>query len=107
MHILLDMTQDEAEILKGNDYTQYARLLGFNTNGQTLLKSIKANTSIPIISKPVNALKQLDKLGVMSLSKDIYTSNIYESLKQQKSLNQSSQQIKIKNEFTREIIRLP
>jgi predicted nucleotidyltransferase len=107
MHILLDMTHDESELLKGNDYTQYARLLGFNTNGQSLLKSIKANASIPIISKPVNALKQLDKLGVMSLSKDIYTANIYESLKQQKSLNQSLNQAKIRNEFTREIIRLP
>jgi hypothetical protein len=43
----------------------------------------------------------------MSLSKDIYTANIYESLKQQKSLNQALNQFKIKNEFTREIIRLP
>jgi predicted nucleotidyltransferase len=107
MHILLDMTQDTAEILKENDYTQYARLLGFNANGQALLKSIKANASIPIITKPINALKQLDKPSILSLSKDIYSANIYESLKQQKSLALSSLQVKIKNEYAREIIRLP
>ncbi len=107
MHILLDMMQDEADILKENDYSQYARLLGFNANGQTLLKAIKANSSIPIITKPVNALKQLDKLGVMSLSKDIYVSNIYESIKQQKIFNTLPKQPMIKNELTREIIRLP
>jgi hypothetical protein len=101
------MTQDTAEILKENDYTQYARLLGFNTNGQALLKSIKANASIPIITKPINALKQLDKPSILSLSKDIYSANIYESLKQQKSLTLSSLQAKIKNEYAREIIRLP
>jgi predicted nucleotidyltransferase len=101
MHILLDMTQNDADILKENDYSRYARLLGFSQKGQTLLKSIKANSSIPIITKPVSALKQLDKIGAMSLSKDIYAANIYESVKQQKSLGNS----KIKNELTQEIIK--
>jgi predicted nucleotidyltransferase len=101
MHILLDMTQNDADILKENDYSHYARLLGFSQKGQTLLKSIKANSSIPIITKPVSALKQLDKVSVMSLSKDIYAANIYECVKQQKSLGNS----KIKNELTQEIIK--
>jgi hypothetical protein len=101
MHILLDMTQNDADILKENDYNRYARLLGFSQKGQTLLKSIKANSSIPIITKPVSALKQLDKIGAMSLSKDIYAANIYESVKQQKSLGNN----KIKNELTQEIIK--
>jgi predicted nucleotidyltransferase len=100
MHILLDMTQNDADILKGNDYSSYARLLGFSPNGQTLLKSIKANSSIPIVTKPVNALKQLDKVSVMSLAKDIHAANIYESVKQQKSPATG----KIKNELTRQII---
>jgi hypothetical protein len=95
------MTQDEADILKENDYSLYARLLGFTPNGQTLLKSIKANSSIPIITKPVAALKQLDNIAVMSLSKDIYAANIYEIIKQQKSNNKA----KIKNELTKEIIK--
>jgi predicted nucleotidyltransferase len=107
MHILLDMSQDDAEELKANDYSQYARLLGFTANGRLLLKSVKANSSIPIITKPVNALRQLDKLGAMSLSKDIYVANIYESLKQQKMIGTLSKKPMIKNELTREIIRLP
>jgi predicted nucleotidyltransferase len=100
-HILLDMTQDDANILKENDYSPYARLLGFSPNGQTLLKSIKANSSIPIITKPADALKKLDDISVMSLKKDIYAANIYESVKQQKSNNGS----KINNELTAKIIK--
>jgi predicted nucleotidyltransferase len=108
MHILLDMTQNDADILKEYDYSQYARLLGFTTKGQELLKSIKANSSIPIITKPVNALKQpkANSPALVSLKKDIYAANIYESVKQQKTLGRFSKQVKIKNELTREIIRL-
>jgi predicted nucleotidyltransferase len=101
MHILLDMTQKDSDLLKENGYSLYARLLGFSQKGQTLLKSIKANSSIPIITKPVSALKQLDKVSVMSLIKDIYAANIYESIKQQKSLGNC----KIKNELTQKIIK--
>jgi hypothetical protein len=43
----------------------------------------------------------------MSLSKDIYVANIYESLKQQKMIGTLSKKPMIKNELTREIIRLP
>jgi predicted nucleotidyltransferase len=104
MHILLDMSQDDAELLKSRDYSQYARLLGFTSHGQEILKHIKANTSIPIVTKPVDALKVLDDISAMSLSKDIYAANIYESLKQQKAFREIRKPSVLKNEFTRELI---
>jgi predicted nucleotidyltransferase len=106
MHILLDMSQDDAELLKSNDYSLYARLLGFTSHGQELLKYIKANSSIPIVTKPVDAIKALDDISVMSLSKDIYVSNIYESLKQQKAFREKRKPSMLRNEFTRELIIL-
>jgi predicted nucleotidyltransferase len=106
MHILLDMSQDDAELLKSNDYSLYARLLGFTSHGQELLKYIKANSSIPIVTKPVDAIKALDDISVMSLSKDIYVSNIYESLKQQKAFRENRKPSMLRNEFTRELIIL-
>lgn len=84
MHILLGLTQEQAGALKQADYTPYARLLGFTSRGQKLLKSIKANTSIPVITKPVHALKQFHGVALTTLQSDLFAADIYESIRQQK-----------------------
>lgn len=86
MHILLDMTQDSADALKRDDYALYARLLGFTDHGKQLLKSIKANASIPVITKLSSARKQLDGTALMSLQSDIHAADIYDSVQYQKQL---------------------
>ena len=109
MHILLNMTQENAELLKAKDYSQYARLLGFTACVKELLKSIKANASIPIITKPVNALKQLDGPALLSLRSDLFAATVYERTKQQKLTRMSyyTSSAAFQNELTRELIRLP
>ncbi|MDE7321235.1 MAG: nucleotidyltransferase [Lachnospiraceae bacterium] len=109
MHILLDMTQANAERFSQNDYTQYARLLGFSKHGQELLKSIKSNASIPVLTKPSTARKQLADTALMSLQTDIYTALIYESIRSQKIQRLSGYSAKesFQNELTAEIIKLP
>ncbi len=109
MHILLDMTQDNADCFKQYDYVQYARLLGFTKHGQELLKSIKANTSIPVLTKPSAARKQLSGAALMSFQADIYAATIYESVRNQKIQRLSGYSAKesVRNEFTSEIIKLP
>ena len=69
------MTQKNADTLKHKDYTQYARLLGFSEHGKHLLKAIKANASVPIITKPAMALKQLDGAARMSLQADLHAAH--------------------------------
>lgn len=107
MHILLEMTQENADALKQNDYSQYARLLGFTAHGKQLLKSIKANTSIPVITKPSNALRQLRGTALMSLQSDVHAANIYDNALQQKQLRLSGQTARIirHNELTSQIIK--
>lgn len=109
MHILLDMTQDNADCFKQYDYVQYARLLGFTKHGQELLKSIKANTSIPVLTKPSSARKQLSGAALMSFQADIYAATVYESVRNQKihRLSGYSAKESVRNEFTSEIIKLP
>ncbi|MDE6363476.1 MAG: nucleotidyltransferase [Lachnospiraceae bacterium] len=106
MHILLDMTQEHADALKQRDYTQYARLLGFSSHGRDLLKSIKANASIPVVTKPVLALKQFDGTARMSLQADLHAANIYDSIYQQKRRRLTGQASAILrcNELTRQVI---
>lgn len=104
MHILLDMTQENADILKAEGYCSYARLLGFRTQGgkSGLLRQMKKHTSIPIITSPSKGLNQLPKRALISLKADFHAANIYEGVKAQKMTHVSPL-----NELTREIIKLP
>lgn len=107
MHILLDMTQENADTLKHSGYAQYARLLGFTEHGKQLLKSIKANASIPVITRPANALRQLSGPALMSLQSDIHAADIYDSVRQQKQIRLSDTTTGIirHNELTSQIIK--
>ena len=100
-HILLDLKQEQILEYKANDYTSYARLLGFSEGGKDVLKSIKANSSIPVITKLPKALKeQVNPYALSSLKADIHTSQLYYMLQGQKYGHIA------KNEFTQEIIRI-
>lgn len=96
MHILLDMKQDVIDTLKTNDYALYARLLGFQEKGKNILKYIKSNTSIPIITKLPKAFKELNGIALTSLKADIYASTIYQSI----------HALPLPNELTHEIIKV-
>jgi len=104
MHIILDMTQENADLLKQHDYCQYARLLGFRSkNGKSaLLSLIRKNASIPIITSPAKGLRQLTGSALVSLKADIHAANIYECVKSQKMTHVSPL-----CELTRKIIKLP
>lgn len=73
MHILLNLTPKELEI-------PYARLLGFQKKASPLLKAIKENSCIPIISKLADAAHLLDDSGNALLTQDIQCAHIYESV---------------------------
>lgn len=104
MHILLDMTQDNADLLKADDCCGYARLLGFRSKSSKdgLLSLIKKNSSIPIITSPAKGLRQLNGSALISLKADIHAANIYEGIKAQKKASP----VPPRNELTREIIKL-
>lgn len=97
-HILLDMTQDTADTLKASDYCLYARLLGFGENGQKVLKQIKNNAAVPIITRPAKALKELDGIALASLKADIHASTVYQSAR--------SPGAPFPDELTREVIKI-
>ena len=109
MHILLDMTQENADILKQNDYCAYARLLGFREkNGASaILSRIRKNASIPIITSPAKGLRSLTGSAFASLKADIHAANIYEGIKSQKRANVPFLHgMPPLNEMTRKIIKI-
>ncbi len=98
MHILLNMKQDTVEALRTDDYIHYARILGFRKENSDLLSLIKANASIPLISKLADAHKEFEGLTLKSLEADLYASKVYEGVKALKY------KAPIRNEFTRQIV---
>lgn len=100
-HIFLDLKQELIQEYKTKDYASYARLLGFTEAGKDVLKLIKANSSIPVISKLTKAFKELDNPSALSsLKADIHASQLYYMMQGQKYNHIA------KNEYTKEIIRL-
>lgn len=73
LHILLEITESPREL-------PYGRVLGFRKEASPLLKSIKANSSIPLLTKLAGADRLLPPEGQAILNQNTEASNIYESL---------------------------
>ena len=77
LHILLDMTKEEFEIRKTQDYISYARVLGFRKDATPLLTEIKKNSSIPLITSLADARQTLPADALHMLDQDILRNQIY------------------------------
>ena len=117
LHVLLDMKKDEYELYKkgsfdkeyiwdeaiedskiNHNYGQYARILGFRKEASPLLHEIKKTSSIPLISKLSDSVKELDGVALSMLEKDIQAAHIYESVVADKFGRE------FRNEFRRQLV---
>lgn len=73
LHIILGITETPTSI-------PYARVLGFRKESSALLKEIKANSKIPVITKLADADALLDEPALKLLGETTFASNLYESL---------------------------
>ncbi|MBD5450357.1 MAG: nucleotidyltransferase [Lachnospiraceae bacterium] len=80
MHILLRIEKTDLEHYQSEDYIYYARILGFRKEAEPLLTAMKAQSSIPLISKLADAAPLLSENGRRMLDMDIYSSHIYHSV---------------------------
>lgn len=98
LHILLGIrTTDYKET--PDCHIPYARVLGFRPSSSALLKAIKKNTSIPLITKLADADALLDACGRHMLSQDIFASDLYRRIQEEK-YHQT-----LPNEYTQTIIK--
>lgn len=101
LHILLNIYQADMSIYCSEDYTYYARMLGFKKDASPLLGAIKAASSIPLISKLADAGAAIaSKNGIKMLECDIRASHLYSLIVQHK-FHQT-----FCNEYTEPIITL-
>lgn len=78
LHIILSIRNAPTSV-------PYARILGFRRESSTLLKEIKNNSSIPLITKLADADSLLDEAEQRLLDETTFASNLYEKLLCQKS----------------------
>ena len=98
LHILLNIKKEDYLSVCHKGYGQYARILGFRKEAVALLHEIKKKSSIPLISKLSDAVRSTNDISLDMLQKDIYASNIYESVIADKFKQN------FRNEFQRPVI---
>lgn len=72
MHILLDLK------VSAISEPSYLRILGINKEATALSKSIKENSTLPLISKMANVKDILSEDAMTLLNEDIFAANLYE-----------------------------
>lgn len=92
LHIVLGMKKNEMKEMKSEGYVNYIRILGLRRSASELMKELKKNSTLPIVSKAADN-KEL-------LKSSLKADNIYYSLL-------ASKNKKIKNELEREIVTEP
>ena len=97
LHVLLDIKKGDYKLYK-KGYGQYARILGFRKESSLLLHEIKEQSSIPLISKLSDSVKELDGIALSMLEKDIQAAHVYESVVADKFGRD------FRNEFRRQLV---
>ena len=93
IHLLTGLTKEKVKIF---DDTQYARILAFNQRGRELIKLIKKNSHLPVITKIAQHItsraiyKRNDILNIyrQKLLMDIISSNIFSIMSESIKLDQ-------------------
>lgn len=99
LHLMLGITKEEVSHFKEQGYGLYARVLGFRSQSAPLLKAIKNNSEIPLLTKTASASKRLSPPACAMLEQEIKASHIYQMIKQEKGCA-------FKNEYTQPVLIL-
>ena len=95
-HILLNIVDNDIEIIKKNNYSTYARLLGFRKDNEVIIKILQMRSSIDIITKLSDYYKDCSAESRRLLAKDIFASHLYSHF--------SNKLREVSHEFTKPLV---
>ena len=98
LHILLGIHQEDYSERKDSGYVPYLRVLGFRREAAPLLTAVKAQSTIPLITKAADAGQILSDYDMQLFDMDIAAGNLYESVLAIHSDKES------RNEYTRQLV---
>lgn len=99
-HILLNITKEDLLLYKRKGFCQYARILGFRTDGTPLLSRLKSCAGVPLITK-LTRTDALNSTGLNMLRQDIFASDLYESVVTDQF------QTPFINEYQKQVVKIP
>ena len=100
LHLILNIRTEDLQRYKDEDYCMYARILGFRSVSAPLLKEIRENTNLPMISKMADAKEILSEKAMALLQFEIDSTNIFRNVVYQKY------GALLKDEFTAGLIKM-
>ena len=77
LHILLHLAKDAVDAQKEQGLSLYARILGFRREAEPLLSEIGRHASVPLVSKPADASKNLSSLALAQFEQTVKASELY------------------------------
>lgn len=78
IHVLLNIRKESfQEYIDDDNLIYYLRLLGMKKEASHLLRKIKNQGRLPVITKTSRAYKQVDTLGMRMLNQDILATHLY------------------------------
>lgn len=80
LHIILEVSKTDVELLQQYNYCAYLRPLGYRRDSDALRKAIKTHADRPILSKLADASQILNEEQLSLLRKDIYASDMYRQI---------------------------
>ncbi len=80
LHILLGITKEQYRDAADLGYTPYLRALGFRKDAAPLLSGIKQHAAVPFITKPADAISQLDPTYHFLFRLDSYSYDLYRGI---------------------------
>lgn len=83
-HILLEITDYDIQNIKDLNYAPYGQILGFKKETEYLISLLKEKSRIPVFTGHKEALSLLDKRAMKCYKKDLYASDIYRAVYNQK-----------------------
>lgn len=101
LHLILGLTKDKFTEQFSRNPAPYVKILGFRKESSALLKSIKANSRIPVITKPAHGKKLIAPEDFWVFDMENKADTLYQSMVYLKS------GLKTQNTFTQSPIILP
>lgn len=81
LHLILGIETETVENFRQNGTVYYANVLGFRREASALLRTIKANSAVPFLTKPSHSAKLLSGAAAQMWKQDEYASHLYRSIR--------------------------
>ena len=88
LHILLNITKENMEKYKEDNFTSYARILGIKESASSMVRLMKEKSDIPVIFNLKEANKSLSPLRKQLLDETLTSGYVYRSIASCENINE-------------------